>query len=40
LIALSGYGQEADKARSRRAGFEQHLVKPVELDDLLRAIAE
>ncbi|HEX4382929.1 MAG TPA: ATP-binding protein [Myxococcales bacterium] len=40
LIALSGYGQDADKARSRRAGFVLHLVKPVELDDLLRAIAD
>jgi signal transduction histidine kinase len=39
LIALSGYGQEADKLRSRRAGFELHLVKPVELEELLRAIA-
>jgi PAS domain S-box-containing protein len=29
LVALTGYGQEADKARSGEAGFEQHLVKPV-----------
>lgn len=29
LVALSGYSQEADKARSRAAGFELHLVKPI-----------
>jgi len=34
LIALSGYGQESDRARSRAAGFDGHLVKPVELDAL------
>jgi signal transduction histidine kinase len=38
LIALSGYGQAADKARSNRSGFQRHLVKPVELDELLRAL--
>lgn len=30
LIALSGWGQEADKQRSRDAGFNHHLVKPVD----------
>jgi signal transduction histidine kinase/CheY-like chemotaxis protein len=30
LVALSGYGQEADKARTKDAGFVAHLVKPVE----------
>jgi signal transduction histidine kinase/CheY-like chemotaxis protein len=39
LIALSGYGQEADKVRSKRAGFERHLVKPVDLDELLQALS-
>ena len=29
FIAVSGYGQEADRARSREAGFDHHLVKPV-----------
>jgi PAS domain S-box-containing protein len=32
LVALTGYGQEADKARSGEAGFERHLVKPVNPD--------
>jgi CheY-like chemotaxis protein len=34
LIALTGYGQESDIERSRRAGFDHHLVKPVELSRL------
>lgn len=38
LIAISGYGQEADRERSRTAGFDHHLVKPVDpakLQDVL-----
>jgi CheY-like chemotaxis protein len=31
LIAVTGYGQESDKQRSREAGFDQHLVKPVDV---------
>ncbi len=31
LIALTGYGQERDRERSREAGFDHHLVKPVDL---------
>ena len=31
LVALTGYGQPADRERSRRAGFDEHLTKPVEL---------
>jgi len=34
LIALTGWGQEADRRRSREAGFDQHLTKPVEFDAL------
>ena len=30
LIAMTGYGQESDRKRSREAGFDHHLVKPVE----------
>ncbi len=30
LVALSGYGQPQDRARSREAGFDEHLVKPVD----------
>jgi signal transduction histidine kinase/ActR/RegA family two-component response regulator len=39
LIALSGYGQERDRARSSAAGFEAHLVKPVDGRRLLQVIA-
>lgn len=31
LVALTGYGQPADKERTRDAGFDHHLIKPVEL---------
>ena len=34
IIALTGWGQEGDKERSRAAGCDGHLVKPVDLDDL------
>jgi PAS domain S-box-containing protein len=30
LVALTGYGQESDRVRSRAAGFHEHLVKPVD----------
>jgi CheY-like chemotaxis protein len=38
FIALTGYGQAHDRARSRAAGFQEHCVKPVDIDVLLRAI--
>jgi CheY-like chemotaxis protein len=38
LIALTGWGQPADRQRAAEAGFDQHLTKPVELADLYRAI--
>lgn len=37
IIALSGWGQEEDKRRSKEAGFDAHLVKPVERASLLAA---
>lgn len=40
LVALTGYGQAADKARSRDAGFDAHLVKPVDLRRLRRLFDE
>ncbi len=39
LVALTGYGQEEDRRRSRDAGFDHHLVKPVDLDALTRVFA-
>jgi PAS domain S-box-containing protein len=37
-IAMSGYGMEEDVRRSREAGFSEHLVKPVDIASLERAI--
>ncbi|XWW44703.1 PAS domain S-box protein [Fibrella sp. USSR17] len=39
LIALSGYGQDEDKRRSKEAGFAEHLVKPVDLAQLTTLLA-
>ncbi len=39
LIAMSGYGQERDRARAVSAGFEAHLVKPVQ-PGVLKALLE
>jgi signal transduction histidine kinase/ActR/RegA family two-component response regulator len=38
IVAMTGYGQDADRARSREAGFDLHLVKPVDLGTVLEAI--
>ena len=38
LITLSGYGRDVDAQRSAAAGFERHLVKPLDFDELLRLI--
>ena len=40
LIALSGYGAQSDHARSKEAGFDRHLVKPVDPTALPNIIAE
>ena len=34
LVAITGWGQDEDRVRSREAGFDAHLVKPVELGEL------
>lgn len=34
LIASTGWGQDSDRARTKAAGFDHHLVKPVDLDTL------
>jgi CheY-like chemotaxis protein len=38
LVALTGYGQTEDRERTRAAGFDDHLVKPVDLAALERAL--
>jgi len=40
LIALTGYGQAEDVQRTRAAGFDAHLVKPVDFAALERAVAD
>jgi CheY-like chemotaxis protein len=40
LIAITGYGQEEDRRRSREAGFDVHLTKPVDFEDLQRLLVE
>jgi PAS domain S-box-containing protein len=39
LIAITGYGQQQDRDRSREAGFDEHLVKPVQFDSLVKTLA-
>jgi signal transduction histidine kinase/BarA-like signal transduction histidine kinase len=39
LIALTGYGKQADIERTRAAGFNDHLVKPVKFDHLMETIS-
>lgn len=34
VVAVTGYGQEVDRARTREAGFDKHLVKPVDVGRL------
>jgi len=38
IIAVTGYGQDADRQRARAAGFDAHIVKPVDMDALMRAL--
>lgn len=38
LVALTGYGQATDRQRALEAGFDEHLVKPVQRDVLLRLL--
>jgi signal transduction histidine kinase len=38
IIALTGWGQPQDRIRTREAGFDAHLVKPVSDDELIRTI--
>jgi two-component system CheB/CheR fusion protein len=40
LIALSGYARPEDKKRSKEAGFDAHVSKPPELDELAEMLAK
>lgn len=39
MIAITGYGQESDREKSLHAGFDHHLVKPVDLQQLLKILS-
>lgn len=39
LIALTGWGQEEDRRRSHEAGFDHHMVKPVDPEALMNLLA-
>jgi signal transduction histidine kinase/ActR/RegA family two-component response regulator len=40
LIAVTGYGRSSDRARAADAGFDHHLVKPVNVEELVRVLDE
>jgi CheY-like chemotaxis protein len=39
LVAITGYGQEQDRRAALEAGFDHHMVKPVDLDKLAAILA-
>ena len=39
LVAITGYGQDSDRRLAAEAGFDRHLVKPIDLDSLRDALA-
>jgi signal transduction histidine kinase/ActR/RegA family two-component response regulator/PAS domain-containing protein len=39
LVAITGYGQASDKRSSHDAGFDEHLVKPVNVDTLIKILS-
>jgi two-component system, sensor histidine kinase len=39
LVAVTGWGQAADREQAFQAGFDRHLVKPVSVDDLMQVLA-
>ena len=38
LVAITGWGREENKKESQLAGFDHHMVKPVEIDSLLKLL--
>jgi DNA-binding response OmpR family regulator len=39
LIALTGWGQEEDRRRSKEAGLDHHMTKPVEFEALMKLLS-
>jgi two-component system CheB/CheR fusion protein len=40
LVAVTGWGQESDRQKSLEAGFDHHLVKPVDPTTLFKLLAD
>ena len=40
LVALTGWGQDEDRQHSREAGFDAHMVKPVDHGALMKLVEE
>ena len=40
LVAVTGYGQEEDRQRSAQAGFDRHLLKPIDFGELGKLLNE
>jgi CheY-like chemotaxis protein len=40
IVAVTGWGQDADRTKAREAGFDVHLVKPVDLNVLEKVLEE
>ncbi len=40
LVAVTGYGQDSDRRRAKDAGFDDHLVKPVDLGRIEAIVLE
>ena len=40
IIALTGYGRDEDQRQAREAGFDMHLTKPIDYNNLRRALAQ
>jgi CheY-like chemotaxis protein len=38
IVALTGFGQQSDRHRALAAGFDEHLVKPVDLETVTAAL--
>ena len=38
MVAITGWGQDADREQARAAGFDRHLVKPVEPEELAEVL--
>jgi CheY-like chemotaxis protein len=38
MVAMTGYGDDSDRRRTREAGFDTHLVKPAGIDDVVRSV--